>query len=172
MSSKYTYQTLLDLCSDHLPISVTIPTSPLINSIFWSSSFNYNISRWDEYLFLYQYPLPTSLSFTTPGNINWFAKTRWSFEIADAVAKRRRAFSRAHCSEEYRQNYFIISRYTSTMISKAKVESVKKTCSSLFFKTLPSEFFSLLRSISGSPSSFSSDLPNVTNCRTPIDCAN
>ena len=33
VASKCTWQTLPDLGSDHLPISITIPTSPLINSI-------------------------------------------------------------------------------------------------------------------------------------------
>ena len=33
IASKCTWQTLLDLGSDHLPIFITIPTSPLINSI-------------------------------------------------------------------------------------------------------------------------------------------
>ena len=32
IASKCTWQTLSDLGSDHLPISITIPTSPLINS--------------------------------------------------------------------------------------------------------------------------------------------
>ena len=47
---KCTWQTLPDLGSDHLPISITIPTSPLINSFHRPSSFNYNKARWDEYL--------------------------------------------------------------------------------------------------------------------------
>ena len=45
-------------------------------------------------------------------------------------------------------------------------------CSSLSPKTRPSEIFSQLRSISGSPSSISSDLPNFPNYHTPVDCAN
>ena len=50
------------------------------------------------------------------------------------------------------------------MISKAKSKSWQKTCSSLSPKTHPSEVFSLLRSISGSPSPTTSDLPNFPNC--------
>ena len=83
-----------------------------------------------------------------------------------------KAFAKAHCSEEDRQNYISISRYTSTVISKAKAKSWQKTCSSLFPKTHPSEAFSLLRSNSGSPSPTSSDLPNFPSCHTPVDCAN
>ena len=36
IASKCTWQTLPDLGSDHLPISITIPTSPLINSFHHS----------------------------------------------------------------------------------------------------------------------------------------
>ena len=58
------------------------------------------------------------------------------------------------------------------MISKAETKSWQKTCSSLSSKTRPSEVFSLLRSISGSPSPTSSDLPNFQSCHTLVDCAN
>ena len=87
---------------------------------------------------------------TSFGSINHPAKAWWSPEVADAVAKRRKAFAKAHCSED-RQNYIATSRYTSTVISKAKAKSWQKTCSSLSPKTHPSEVFSLLCSISGSP---------------------
>ena len=50
LASKCTWQTLPDLGSDHLPISITIPTSPIINSFHRPPSFNYNKARWDEYL--------------------------------------------------------------------------------------------------------------------------
>ena len=86
--------------------------------------------------------------------------------------RRRKAFAKAHRSEEDRQNYISISRYTSTVISKAKAESWQKTCSSLSPKTRPSEVFSLLRSISGSSSLTSSDLSNFSSCHTLVDCAN
>ena len=79
---------------------------------------------------------------------------------------------RKHCSEEDRQHYIATSRYISTVISKAKAKSWQNTCSSLSPKTRPSEVFSLLRSISGSPSPTTSDFPNFPNCHTPVDCAN
>ena len=88
------------------------------------------------------------------------------------LTQRRKAFAKAHCSEEYRQHYIATSRYTSTVINKAKAKSWQNTCSSLSPKTRPSEVFSLLRSISGSPSPTTSDLPNFSNCHTPVDCAN
>ena len=45
IASKCTWKALSDLGSDHLPISITIPTL-LIKSISRSPSFNYNKARW------------------------------------------------------------------------------------------------------------------------------
>ena len=80
--------------------------------------------------------------------------------------------SQAHCSKEDRQHYIATSRYTFTVITKAKAKSWQKTCSRLSPKTRPSKVFSLLRSISGSPSPTTSDLPNFPNFHTFVDCAN
>ena len=191
IASKCTWQTLPDLGSDHLPISITLPTSPLINSFHLPPSFMsiYNKARWDDYITYIDTHCFTPSNFTTLsyseathtftkllndaatsaipfGSINRPAKAWWS--VADAVAKRRKAFGKAHCSEEDRQHYIA----TSTVISKAKAKSWQNTCSSLSPKTRPSEVISLLRSISSSPSPTTSDLPNFPNCHTPVDCAN
>ena len=99
-------------------------------------------------------------------------KAWWSSKVADAVTKRRKAFAKAHCSKEDHQHYIATFRYTSTVITKAKAKSWQKTCSGLSPKTSPSEVFSLLCSISGFPSSTTSDLPNFPNCHTPVNCAN
>ena len=132
IASKCTWQTLPDLGSDHLPISISIPTSPLINSIYRSLSFNYNKSRWDDYLTYIDTHSPPPSNFATfslseathtftkllndlatsaiPfGSINRPAKAWWSSEVADAVAKSQKAFAKAHCSEENRQNYIATS---------------------------------------------------------------
>ena len=50
IASKCTWQTLPDLGSDHLPISIAIPTSPIINSFHRPPSFNYNKALWYDYL--------------------------------------------------------------------------------------------------------------------------
>ena len=112
IASKCTWQTLPDLGSDHLPISITIPTSSLINSFHRPPSFNHDKARWDEYLtYVDTYcPPPSefiklSLSEATHtftkllndaatsaipfGSINRPTKAWWSSEVADAVAKRR-----------------------------------------------------------------------------------
>ena len=175
IASKSTWQTLPDLDSDHLPISIIIPISPLINSIHRPPSFNYNKARCDNYLTYIDTHCPTPSNFTTLslseathtftkllndaaisaipfGSISRPANAWWSPEVADAVAKRRKGFAKARCSDEDRQNYISISRYTFTVIAKAKAKSWQKTCSSLSPKTRPSKVFSLLNSISGSPS--------------------
>ena len=167
MVSKCTWRTLPNLVSDHLPISITISTFPLINSISHSPSSNYNKAHWDKYLSYINTHCPPPSSFTTLsfseatytftkllndavasaisfGNINHPAKGWWSLEITDAVAKCQKAFAKAHCSEEDDQSYIIILRYTLTVISKAKAKSWQKTCSSLSPETNPSLFFTLL----------------------------
>ena len=75
------------------------------------------------------------------GSINRPAKAWWSPEVADTVAKRRKAFAKAHCSEEDSQHYIATSRYTSTVITKAKAKSWQKTCSSLSPKTVKSSLY-------------------------------
>ena len=195
IASKCTWQTLPDLGSDHLPISITISTSPIINSFHRPPPHLTIINlagmitlliliptvllplTLQHFLFLKPLtPLPNSmmlplLPFLSAAS-TCPAKAWWSPEVADAVAKRRKAFAKAHCSEEDRQHYIATSRYTSTVIAKAKAKSWQNTCSSLSPKTRPSEVFSLFRSISGSLSATTSDLPNFSNCHTPVDCAN
>ena len=194
ISSRCTWGVLPDLGSDHLPIHICVPIAPVINSISRPPSFNYGKARWADYQsYLEDNCLPLSsfgsLSLSEAnhyfsllildaakvaipfGSINRSAKAWWSPEVAVAVAKRRQLFARAHRSEADRQAYIAHSRYTSTVISKAKTESWQKTCSSLSPKTRPSAVFSLLRSITGNPTS-PGDLPDFPGTITPIDCAN
>ena len=51
--------------SDHLPISITISTSSLTNSISRFFSFNYNKARWDEYFSYIDTHCPPPSSFTS-----------------------------------------------------------------------------------------------------------
>ena len=160
MASKCTWQNLLDLGSDHLPISITIPTSPLINSISCPPSFNYNKARRDDYLTYIDTHCPPPSNFSTLsiskatdtftkllnddatsaisfGSINRLAKAWWSSEVADAVVKRRKAFANAHCSEEDRQNYISISRYTFIVISRLKLSHGRKLALAFLLKPVP-----------------------------------
>ena len=75
------------------------------------------------------------------GSTNRPAKAWWSSEVADAVAKRRKAFAKAHCSEEDRQNYISISRYTSTVISKAKLSHGRKLALAFLLKPVSVKSF-------------------------------
>ena len=126
IASKCTWQTLPDLGSDHLPIS--IPTSSLFNSIHRPPHL-ITIKLAGTITLLLLIPtalLPLTLqhslflkssndaaTFAIPfGSINRLAKAWWSSEVADAVAKRQKAFAKAHCSEDDRQHYISISRYT------------------------------------------------------------
>ena len=84
-------------------------------------------------------------------------KAWWSSEVASAVAARRNAFAKAHRSEAHRQAYLSASRFASATIAKAKTEARQQTCFSLSPRTRPRAVFSLLRYISGTPKSSTSD---------------
>ena len=79
------------------------------------------------------------------------------------VSKRRKAFAAACRGNEDRQAYISASRCASSAIAKAKAEAWQTTCSSLSPKSNPKTVYSLLRCMTGSPSSCSSSL-NFLNC--------
>ena len=83
-----------------------------------------------------------------------------------AVSERCKAFATAHRSGEDRQAYISASRRVSSVIAKAKAEAWQTTCSSVSPKSNLKTVYSLLRSITGSPSSSSSP-PNFPNCSSP-----
>ena len=90
--------------------------------------------------------------------------------MEEAISERRKAFAAAHRSDEDRQAYISAPRRSSSVIAKAKAEAWKTTCSSLSPKLNPKSVHSLLRSIAGSPSSFSFS-PNFPNCFSPRESA-
>ena len=83
-----------------------------------------------------------------------------------AVSERRKAVAAAHRSDEDRQAYISAFRRASSVIAKAKADPLQTTCSSLS----PKSVYSLLRSIAGSPSSFSSS-PNLPSGCSPRELA-
>ena len=87
-----------------------------------------------------------------------------------AVSERRKAFSAAHRSDVDCQAYISAFRRASSVIAKAKAEAWQTTCSSLSPKSNPKSVYSLLCSIVGSRSSFSSS-PNFPNCSSPRESA-
>ena len=180
-----------DLGSDHLPILLSIPLSPVYRPNERPSSFNFQKSRWDGFASYFDFHCPsaeeysslssaaalsTSLALNAAkssisfGRIKRPPKAWWSAEVEQAVSERRRDFATAHRSNEDCQAYISASRCASSVIAKAKAEAWQTTCTSLSPKSNPISVHSLLRSITGSPSSFSSS-PNFPNCSSPRESA-
>ena len=187
------WEVLQDLGSDHLPIFLSIPLSPVSRPNERPPSFNFQKARWEGFasyidshcpsaenyssLFLSSAAaLFTSLALNAAkssipfGRFKSPPKAWWSAEVEQAVSERRRAFTAAHRSDEDRQAYIFASRRASSVIAKAKAEAWQTTCSSLSPKSNPKSVHSLLRSIAGSPSSSSSS-PNFPNCSSPRESA-
>ena len=182
-----------DLGSDHPPIFLSIPLSPVFRSNERPPSFNFRRVCCDDFAFYFDSHCPlaeeySSLSLSSPaalfislalnaaksfipfGRIKRPPKAWWSAEVEQAVSERRKAFAAAHRSDEDRQAYISASRRTSSVITKAKTEAWQTTCSSLSPKSNSKTVYSLLRSIAGSPSS-SSSFPNFPNCSSPRESA-
>ena len=182
-----------DLGSDHLPILLSIPLSPVFRPNERPPSFNFQKARWDGFASYFDSHCPTaeeysSLSLSSAaalftslalnaakssipfGRIKRPPKAWWSAEVEQAVGERRRAFATAHRSDEDRQAYISASRRASSVIAKAKAEAWQTTCTSLSPKSNPKSVHSLLRSIAGSPFSSSSS-PNFPNCSSPRESA-
>ena len=184
---------LQDLGSDHLPILLSIPLSPVFHPNERPPSFNFQKARWDDFASYFDSHCPTaeeysSLSLSSAaalftslamnvakssipfGRIKRPPKAWWSAEVEQAVGERRKTFATAHRSDEDRQAYISASRRASSVIAKAKAEEWQTTCTSLSPKSNPKSVHSFLRSIAGSPSSSSSS-PNFPNWSSPRESA-
>ena len=182
---------LQDLGSDHLPILLSVPLSPVFRPNERPPSFNFQKARWDGFASYFDSHCPlaeeySSLSLSSAaalftsltlnaakssipfGRIKRPPKAWWSVEVEEAVSERRRAFAAAHRRDEDRQAYISTSQRASSVI--AKTEAWQTTCSSLSPKSNPKSVHSLLRSIADSPSSSSSS-PNFPNCSSPRESA-
>ena len=177
---------LQDLGSDHLPILLSVPLSPVFRPNERPPSFNFQKACWDGFASYFDSHCPSaeeysSLSLSSAaalftslalnvakssipfGRIKRPPKAWWSAEVEEAVSERRKAFAAAHRSDEDRQAYISASRRALSVIAKAKAEAWQTTCSSLSPRSNPKSVHSLLCSIAGSPSSF----PNFPNCSSP-----
>ena len=186
------WEVLQDLGSDHLPILLSIPLSPVFHPNERAPSFNFQKARWDGFASYFDSHCPSaeeysSLSLSSAaalftsltlnaakssipfGRIKRSPKAWRSAEVEQAVSERRKAFAAAHRSDEDRQAYIYASRRASSVIAKAKAEAWQTTCSSLSPQSIPKSVHSL-RSIAGSPSSSSSS-PNFPNCSSPRESA-
>ena len=180
------WEVLQELGSDHLPILLSVPLSPVFRPNERPPSFNFQKACWDGFPSYFDSHCPSaeeysSLSLSSAaalfislalnaakssipfGRIKRHPKAWWSAEVEEAVSERRKAFAAAHRSDEDRQAYIFASRRASSVIAKAKAETWQTTCSSLSPKSNPKSVHSLLRSIAGSPSSSSSS-PNFSKC--------
>ena len=181
---------LQNVGSDHLPTLLSVPLSPIFCPNERPPSFNFQKARWDDFayyfdshcLFTEEYSslssvaaaaaLFTSLTLNAAkssiyfGRIKHHPKAWWSAAVEGAVSERRKAFAVAYRSDEDRQAYISASRHASSVIAKAKTEAWQTTCSSLSPKSNPKPVYSLLRSMTGSPSSSSSSF-NFPNCSSP-----
>ena len=180
---------LQDLGSDHLPILLSIPLSPVFRPNERPPSFNFQKARWDGFASYFDSHCPsaeeysslssaaalfTSLTLNAAkssipfGRIKRPSKARWSGEVEEAVSERCKAFAATHRSDEDRQAYISASRRASSVIAKA--EAWQTNCTSLSPRSNPKSVHSLLRSIAGSPSSSSSS-PNFPNYSSPRESA-
>ena len=169
---------LQNLGSDHLPIVLCCPISPVFFPNEHPPSFNFPKARWDDFAFYFDSHCPSaeeysSLSLSSAaalftflalnaakssvpfGRIKRHPKAWWSAEVENAVSERCKAFAAAHRSDEDRQAYISASRRVSSVTTKAKAEAWQTTCSSLSPKSNPKSVYSLLRSIACSSSSSS-----------------
>ena len=122
------WEVLQDLGSDHLPILLSIPLSPVFRPNERPPSFNFQKARWDGFASYFDSHCPSaeeysSLSLSSAatlftsltlnvtkssipfGRIKRPPKSWWSAEVEEAVNERRKAFAAAHRSDEDRQAY-------------------------------------------------------------------
>ena len=184
---------LQDLGSDHLPILLSVPLSPVFRPKERPPSFNFQKARWDDFASYFDSHCPSaeeysSLSLSSAaalsislalnavkssipfGRIKRHPKAWRSAEVEGAVSERCKAFTVAHRSDEDRQAYISASRRASSVIAKTKAEVWQTTCSSLSPRSNPKSVYSLLCYIAGFPSSSSSS-PNFPNCSSPRESA-
>ena len=119
---------LQDLGSDHLPILLSVPLSPVFRPNERPPSFNFQNACWDGFASYFDSHCPSaeeysSLSLSSAaalftslalnaakssipfGRIKRPPKAWWSAEVESAVSEGRRAFAAAHRSDEDRQAY-------------------------------------------------------------------
>ena len=137
LASHCEWRTLPGLGSDHLPIEIVLPLSPVRHPNTRPPKFNYKKASWDVYQSYIAEHLP-SLDFDTLnihkaahsfslflveaakasipfGRLGRSPKAWWSQEAQSAVQERRRARSVAHRSESYRLRYIDASRRASSV---------------------------------------------------------
>ena len=158
------------LGSDHLPIEIVLPLSPVCHPNTRPPKFNYKKAHWDVYQSYIVEHLPSldvdcvniyqaahSFSFilveaakaSIPfGRIGRSPKAWWSQEPESAERERRRARFEAHRSEAHRLRYIDASRRASSVIFRAKSATWQAICSNLSPRSDPRAVLRLLNAIS------------------------
>ena len=115
------WEVLQDLGSDHLPILLSVPLSPVYRPNERPPSFNFQKARWDGFAFYFDFyclsaeeysslssaaALFTSLALNAAkssipfGRIKRHPKAWWSAQVESVVSERRKAFAAAHRNDE------------------------------------------------------------------------
>ena len=126
------WEVLQDLGSDHLPILLSIPLSPVFRPNERPPSFNFQKACWDGFASYFDSHCPSaeeysSLSLSSAaalftsltlnaakffipfGHIKRPPKAWWSVEVEEAVSESRKVFAAAYRSDEDRQAYITAS---------------------------------------------------------------
>ena len=161
------WEVLQDLGSDHLPILLSVPLSPVFRPNERPPSLNFQKARWDGFASYFDSHCPsaeeysslslsaaaalfTSLAINVAkssipfGRIKRPPKAWWSAEVEEVVGEKRKAFAAAHRSDEDRQAYISASQRASSVIAKAKTEAWQTTCSSLSPRSNPTPLCKLI----------------------------
>ena len=186
------WRTLPGLGSDHLPIEIVLPLSPVCHPNTHPPRFKYKKARWDVYQSYINEHLPslnvdavniyqTARSFplflveaakaSIPlGCLGRSPIAWWSQEAESAVRERRKAGSEAHRSEAHRLRYIDVSRRASSVISRTKSATWQANYSNLSPHSDLRAVFKLLNAISGRKNT--SQDPSFPGCSSPLDTAN
>ena len=145
---------LQDLGSDHFPILLTVPLSPVFRPNERTHFFNFQkavemtlpitltltvLLERNTRLFLYPLLLLSLLLLTLNapklsisfGRIKCQSQAWWFAEVEEAVSKICKTFAAAHRSDEDRRAYISAYRRASSVMANAKAEAWHATCSSL-----------------------------------------
>ena len=183
---------LQNLSSDHLPILLSVPLSPVFCPNGRPPSFNFQKAWWDDFASYFDSHCPsaeecsslshssaaaffTSLALNAAkssipfGRIKRPPKAWCSAGVEEAISERRKAFPATHRRDEDRQAYISTSRCASSVIAKAKAEAWHgRRLALLSHLGLNLNLCTL--SFVGSRSSSSSS-PNFPNCSSPRESA-
>ena len=141
------WEVLQDLCTDHLPILLSVPLFPVFRLNERPSSFNFQNARWDDFAFYFDSHCPsaeeysslssaatlfTSLALNTAKSSIPFdrikrpSKTLWSTVVEEAGSERRKALTAAHRSDEDCHAYISASQRASSVIATTKTEECRR----------------------------------------------